>query len=161
MSESANGTFEVKMAPISIANVPSDPALGLAALAKTWRGDLEGTSEGKMLSAGTAVKDSAAYVAMEKVEATLKGRSGTFILQHAAVMNRGRATMGIMVVPDSGTGELAGISGTLTIKVEAGVHSYKLDYVLRVGMLNQFACSWSNAARQSEHQSRFHFSGCI
>jgi hypothetical protein len=130
MSESANGTFEVKMAPINVANVPSDPALGLAALAKTWHGELDGTSEGKMLSAGTARKDSAAYVAMEKFEGTIKGRSGTFILQHAAVMNRGSATMGIVVVPDSGTGELDGLSGTLTIKVEAGVHSYKLDYTL-------------------------------
>jgi hypothetical protein len=130
MSESASGTFEVKMAPINVANVASDPRLGLAALAKTWHGDLEGTSQGKMLSAGTTTKDSAAYVAMEKVEGTLKGRSGTFILQHAAVMNRGSATMGIIIVPDSGTGELAGISGTLTINVEAGVHSYKLDYTL-------------------------------
>lgn len=130
MSESASGTFEVKMAPINVANVASDPALGLAALAKTWHGDLEGTSQGKMLSAGTAMKGSAAYVAMEKVEGTLKGRSGTFILQHAAVMNRGSATMGIVIVPDSGTGELAGVSGTLTINVEAGVHSYKLDYTL-------------------------------
>jgi hypothetical protein len=130
MSESASGTFEVKMAPINVANVASDPVLGLAALAKTWHGDLEGTSQGKMLSAGTAMKDSAAYVAMEKVEGTLKGRSGTFILQHAAVMNRGSATMGIIIVPDSGTGELAGVSGTLTINVEAGVHSYNLDYTL-------------------------------
>jgi hypothetical protein len=130
MSESANGTFEVKMAPISVANVSSDPAMGLAALAKTWRGDLEATSEGKMLSAGTARRDSAAYVALEKVEGTLKGRSGTFILQHAAVMNRGSATMGIVIVPDSGTGALEGISGTLTIKVENGVHSYKLEYTL-------------------------------
>lgn len=130
MSESANGAFQVRMAPINIANAPSDPTMGLSALVKAWRGDLEGTSEGKMLSAGTAMKDSAAYVAMEKFEGTLKGRSGTFILQHAASMNRGSATMGISIVPDSGTGELEGLKGTLTIKIEDGVHSYKLDYTL-------------------------------
>jgi hypothetical protein len=130
MPETAGGTFEVKMAPIDIANVPSDPALGLTAFAKSWRGDLEGTSQGRMLSAGTAVKDSAAYVAMEKVEATLKGRNGTFILQHAAAMNRGSATMAVVVVADSGTGALAGLTGQMRITVEGGVHAYAFEYTL-------------------------------
>jgi hypothetical protein len=130
MTERASGTFQVKMVPIAVGNAPNDPAMGLSALAKVWHGDIEGNSQGKMLSAGTAVKDSAAYVAMEKVEGTLKGRSGTFILQHAATMNRGSATMGIAVVPDSGTGELEGLSGTLTINVEGGMHAYELTYAL-------------------------------
>jgi Protein of unknown function (DUF3224) len=130
MSETASGTFQIKTMPIAVGNMATDPALGLAALAKVWHGDIEGSSQGKMLSAGTAVKDSAAYVAMEKIEGTLKGRTGTFILQHAATMNRGSATMGIAIVPDSGTGELEGLSGTLTINVEGGIHSYKLNYAL-------------------------------
>lgn len=83
-----------------------------------------------MLSAGTAVSGSAGYVAMERAVGTLHGRSGAFVLQHSATMNRGEPRMQIDVVPDSGTGELTGITGEMTIQVASGAHSYEFNYAL-------------------------------
>lgn len=97
---------------------------------KQLHGDLDATSKGEMLSAGTSVKNSAGYVAIECVSGTLKGRAGSFVLQHSATMNRGEPSMDINVVPDSGTGELAGISGAFKVLIEAGKHSYEFDYTL-------------------------------
>jgi hypothetical protein len=97
---------------------------------KRFHGDLEATSRGEMLSAMTAVKGSAAYSAVEHVSGTLGGRRGTFVLQHTGVMARGAQRLGITVVPDSGTGELAGLAGTMQIHVEGGKHSYTFDYTL-------------------------------
>ena len=54
-------------------------------LDKRFHGELEATSRGEMLSAGTSVKGSAGYVAIERVEGTLEGRSGTFVLQHNGI----------------------------------------------------------------------------
>jgi hypothetical protein len=100
------------------------------ALDKQFHGDLEATSKGQMLSAGTAVKGSAGYVAMEKVTGTLHGRKGTFILQHSATMTRGTPQLSIFVVPDSGTDELTGITGSMNIIITDGKHSYAFDYML-------------------------------
>jgi hypothetical protein len=100
------------------------------AIDKIFRGDLEGTSKGEMLAAGTPVKGSAGYVAIEKVSGTLEGRQGTFILQHSGTMNRGAAQLTVTVVPDSGTGQLTGLSGRMNIVIEAGNHSYEFDYTL-------------------------------
>ncbi len=98
---------------------------------KQLNGALEGTSHGEMLTATTAVEGSAAYVALERVEATLAGRKGTFVLQHSAFMTRGAPHLTITVVPDSGTGELAGITGTMAIRIEeGGKHFYDFDYSL-------------------------------
>jgi hypothetical protein len=97
---------------------------------KKFTGDLEAASQGEMLSAGTAVKGSAGYVAIEKVTGTLHGREGSFILQHNATMNRGAPSLSIAVVPDSGTGALAGIAGTMQIIIENKQHSYTFDYSL-------------------------------
>jgi hypothetical protein len=83
-----------------------------------------------MLTAATSVKNSAGYVAIEKVTGTLQGRSGTFILQHSATMNRGAPQLSLNVVPDSGTGQLTGITGSMTIKIENGKHFYGFDYTL-------------------------------
>jgi hypothetical protein len=97
---------------------------------KQYTGDLKGTGQGEMLSAGTGVKGSAGYVAIEKVTGTLHGREGTFTLQHSATMNRGAPSLSITVVPDSGTGALTGIAGTMLIIIENKQHSYIFDYSL-------------------------------
>jgi hypothetical protein len=111
-----------------------DPSIGRMSLDKQFHGDLEGTSKGQMLTAMTDVKGSAGYVAMERVTATLhtpRGpRTGTFALQHTGIMNRGTPQLTITVVPDSGTGQLAGLTGNLTINIADGQHSYDFDYTL-------------------------------
>jgi hypothetical protein len=123
----ASGTFEVKLTPE--ADAGSDTALGRMSIEKQFHGDLEGTSKGYMLSsAATVVKGSGGYVAMERVAGTLKGRTGTFVLQHSGTMNRGVPQLNVTVVPDSGTGQLAGLAGSMTIKIDAGKHSYEFEY---------------------------------
>jgi hypothetical protein len=97
---------------------------------KQIHGDLEGTSKGQMLTAMTAIKGSAGYVAVERVTGTLKGRSGSFTLQHSATMDRNTPHLLITVVPDSGTGELEGITGTFNIKITEGKHFYDFEYTL-------------------------------
>ena len=124
MTIRANGTFDVKMTPQTTA----DKDLGRISLDKQFRGDLEGTSTGEMLTAMTAVKESAGYVAIERVTGKLKGRSGTFILQHTGTMDRGKPSLSVTVVPDSGTGELAGLTGTMTIDIGGGKHAYVFEY---------------------------------
>lgn len=97
---------------------------------KQFHGDLEGTSKGQMLSAMGSVKGSAGYVAMEKVTGTLHGRGGSFVLQHSGTMNRGVPQLLVTVVPDSGTDQLAGLTGTLAIIIDSGKHSYDFEYSL-------------------------------
>ena len=125
----ANGTFEVKLVP-QADDKSADATLGRMTIDKQFHGDLEGTSKGQMLTGMTEVKGSAGYVAMEKVTGTLKGRTGTFILQHTATMNRGVPQLSITVVPDSGTGQLAGITGNFKVIIAEGKHSYEFDYTL-------------------------------
>ena len=130
VTQSATGTFEVKLAPLEAYAAGDDKMLGRMSIDKTFSGDLEATSRGEMLTGMTATQGSAGYVAIERVSGTLAGRRGTFILQHTGVMNRGVPSLTITVVPDSGTGGLAGLAGTMTIAVEAGRHSYSLRYSL-------------------------------
>lgn len=130
MSQRASGTFEVKLTPQPLADTAAGPNLARMAIDKQFRGDLEGTSRGEMLSAGTSVKGSAGYVAIERVTGTLQGRSGTFVLQHSGTMTRGTPQLTITVVPDSGTGALEGIAGSMTIIVADGKHSYTFEYTL-------------------------------
>jgi uncharacterized protein DUF3224 len=125
----ATGTFEVKATP-QPAEAGSDPDLSRLNLDKQFHGDLDGTSKGIMLAASTSVKGSAAYVAMEKVTGTLKGRSGSFILQHSGTMTRGEPQLRVSVVPDSGTGQLVGLAGTMDIKIADGKHFYDFEYTL-------------------------------
>ena len=128
MTTHASGTFEVKLTPQD--EKSSDSTLGRMTIAKQIHGDLEGTSTGQMLTAGTAVKGSAVYVAIEKVSGTLHGRKGTFILHHTGVMTRGAPQLTITVVPDSGTGELEGLTGKMNIIIADGKHSYEFEYTL-------------------------------
>jgi hypothetical protein len=116
------------MTPQSPDRQPEDAALGRLWLDKQFRGDLEGTSRGQMLTAMTPVKGSAGYVAVERVTGALHGRRGTFMLQHTGIMTRGAPDLAITVVPDSGTEELAGLSGRMTIVIAEGRHAYELAY---------------------------------
>jgi hypothetical protein len=128
----AKGTFEVKVIPLA-EDKSEGSTLGRMSIDKQFRGDLEGTSKGEMLSAGTSVKGSAGYVAIERVSGTLNGRKGTFVLQHTGTMNRGTPSLSVDVVPDSGTDQLSGITGTLTIIIADGKHSYEFEYSLPQG----------------------------
>jgi hypothetical protein len=125
----AAGPFEVKLTPQT--SDQDNSSLTRMSIDKQFHGDLEGTSKGEMLSAMTAVKGSAGYVAIEKVTGTLNGRKGSFVLQHSATMNRGTPQLSITVVPDSGTGQLEGIAGQMDIKIATdGKHTYEFDYTL-------------------------------
>lgn len=128
MTVHATGTFEVKLLPQPLADAES--GLGRMSIDKVFSGDLQGTSKGEMLVGGTAVKGSAGYVAIERVNGTLHGRTGSFMLQHLGTMNRGAPSLTVLVIPDSGTAELTGLAGTLTIDIVDGKHLYSMDYTL-------------------------------
>lgn len=130
MTDTARGAFDVKLTPQPSDRPPEDPALGRMWLDKEFHGDLEATSRGQMLTAMTDVKGSAGYVAIERVSGTLHGRAGSFVLQHTGTMTRGTPGLTITVVPDSGTGELTGLSGGMTIIITDGKHSYELEYAV-------------------------------
>ena len=130
VSGHANGSFEIKMAPQPVTEEEAKTISVRMTSDKQFHGDLEGTSTGEMLGVFTAVKDSAGYVAMERVSGKLKGRSGTFILQHSSTMARGTQHQSITVVPDSGTDELVGLTGSMIIKITDGRHFYEFDYTL-------------------------------
>jgi hypothetical protein len=124
----AKGTFEAKIAPLPHYNTSEDAKLARMSIDKQFQGDLVGTSQGEMLSAGTAIKGSAGYVAIERVIGKLNGRSGSFALQHNATMTRGAPYLNIVVVPDSGTEGLAGLRGSMHIVIDKGNHSYEFEY---------------------------------
>lgn len=127
VSAHARGTFEVTLTPQPGA---ADAVPGRLTIAKRWHGDFEGTSEGEMLAAQTATQGSAGYVAIERVRGRLAGRTGSFVLQHSGIMDRGSPTLTITVIPDSGTEGLTGLAGRMTIQIEPGKHSYEFDYSL-------------------------------
>ena len=124
----AEGTFEVELVPQ--VDPGRNPGLGRMTIDKTFQGDLEATSQGQMLSAMSSVQGSAGYVALERVTGTLKGRPGSFVLQHTGLMDRGKPSLAILVVPDSGTDQLTGLSGRFEVIIEGKKHSYAFDYVL-------------------------------
>jgi hypothetical protein len=128
MSTRASGTFEVRLTPQ--ASEGESSGVGRMSIDKQFHGDLEATSRGEMLAVRTAVEGSAGYVAMEQVTGTLGGRSGGFALQHTGTMTRGAARLSVTVVPNSGTDQLAGLAGEMTINVADGKHSYTFEYTL-------------------------------
>ncbi|MGH9837817.1 MAG: DUF3224 domain-containing protein [Blastocatellia bacterium] len=128
MTTHAGGTFEVKLTPQD--DKSGDATLGRMTIDKQFHGDLEAVSKGQMLSAMTSVKDSAGYVALEKVSGTLHGRHGSFALQHSGTMTRGVPELTVTVVPDSGADQLAGLAGRMTIKIADGKHFYDFEYTL-------------------------------
>jgi len=131
MKHNATGTFDVKLDVQKPDNKSAETAkLGRMSIDKQFHGDLTGTSQGEMLSLMTEVKGSGVYVAIERVNATLAGKTGTFALHHTGIMIRDTPHLNVTVVPDSGTGELTGIAGTLNIKIEGGKHFYNFEYTL-------------------------------
>ena len=135
-SHHASGAFDVQMQPQPAADETLTPGatpgvtFGRLLLSKTYHGDLQATASGQMLSAVTPTAGSAGYVAIEHVTGTLHGRAGSFVLQHSGLMNRGDKQLSISVVPDSGSGELAGLQGRLDIRMTEGKHFYELVYTL-------------------------------
>jgi hypothetical protein len=129
-SMTAKGTFDVTIKP-QPADAHSDGvALGRMIIDKVYHGDLEGTAIGQMLTGMGGVKDSAVYVAVERFTGTIHGKKGTLMLHHTGVMDRGRQSLTVAVVPDSGTDQLAGISGTLSVDIKDGKHFYTFAYAL-------------------------------
>jgi hypothetical protein len=124
----ATGPFTVKLE--SQAMPAEYPMLGRLTINKEFQGDLTGISVGQMLSAGTAIPNSAGYVAIEQVTGSLHGREGSFVLQHSSSMVRGKPQQSVTVVVDSGTGALEGLTGRMVINNAAGAHSYVFEYTL-------------------------------
>jgi Protein of unknown function (DUF3224) len=129
----ASGTFDVKLTPQQPEEALADSGIGRMLLDKQFHGDLEAASKGEMLAFGGRAKGSGGYVAIERVTGALGGRSGSFALQHSGTMRPGALQLSITVIPDSGTGELAGIAGSMNILIEGGKHSYTFDYTLPEG----------------------------
>ena len=125
----ATGTFEVKINPEGPGD-KFDAALSRFLIDKQFHGDLEGTSKGLMVGAGTKVKGSAGYVAIELVTGKLNGKAGSFTLQHSGTMSHGTQQLSVTVVPDSGTEQLEGLAGKMAIIIADGKHSYQFDYML-------------------------------
>ena len=124
----AKGTFEVKLSKLQPYNIIAEAKLGRMSIDKEFSGDLQAVSKGEMLSAFSNTEGSAGYVAIEEVEGILQGKEGTFILQHNATMTRNKQELNIIVVPDSGTGELKGLIGRMQINIIDGKHVYDFDY---------------------------------
>ena len=128
MSKRTSGSFEVKITPQPAVENVGDPAISRMALDKRFHGGLEATSRGEMLAFRSLIPGSAGYVAMERVSGSLDGRTGSFIFKHDGTMTRGAAHLTLSVVPDSGTDELLGLSGSMVILVADGKHSYEFEY---------------------------------
>ena len=126
MESRVRGEFEVKLTPCEGAA----DGLGRMSIEKRYTGALEASARGEMLTASTEVAGSAGYVAVERVDGSLGGREGTFLLQHSATLTRGAPQLSIGVVPDSGTGELVGLVGRMTIEITGGKHFYVFEYTI-------------------------------
>jgi hypothetical protein len=129
----ATGSFAVTVTPAEPAALAKEAGLGVYTLDKSFSGELEASSKGEMLTGSTESTGAMAYVAIERVTGTLKGRSGSFLLMHNASMLKTDPASGVMqvvVVPQSGTDQLTGLSGKMTINIEGGKHSYDLEYQL-------------------------------
>ena len=128
----ASGPFDVKLTPQRPDSIVAQVAnLARMSIDKQFHGELEATSKGEMISVQTDIEGSAGYVAMERVTGTLKGRQGSFVLQHSGTMSRGVATLSITVVPNSGTAELKDMTGKMNIIIApGGKHSYEFDYTV-------------------------------
>ncbi len=131
MSSLAVGTFEVIMNPEPPYDTDATASIGRVSIKKQFKGDLEATSSVEMIGARSIeLKGSAGYVAIERVVGTLHGRSGSFVLQHSGTMTRGKGELTVSVVPDTGSAELKGIAGKMTIEISDGKHLYSFEYTL-------------------------------
>lgn len=124
-----SGNFDVKLQPLDFyAQAKDGVNLGRMSIDKSFYGELEASSKGEMLSAMTATEGSAGYVAIEQVTGSLSGKNGSFVLQHYGIMERGKDHLVLEVIPDSAAGDLAGLSGKMTITIEDGKHFYEFEY---------------------------------
>jgi hypothetical protein len=130
MPTHVSGTFDVKLTPQGAEDKAEGSTLGRMSIDKQFHGELQGTSQGQMLTGVSDVQGSAGYVAIERVTGTLKGKRGSFVLQHSGTMSKSGFQLSISVVPDSGSGQLVGLSGKLDIKIVDGKHFYEFDYTL-------------------------------
>jgi hypothetical protein len=130
VSKQAAGTFEIQVTPQPPYDTGPGATLGRMTIAKQFHGDIEATSTVEMLSAMSEVKGSAGYVAIERLRGSVHGRAGGFVMQHSGTMTRGAPTLAVSVVPDSGSGDLAGISGSMSIDIVDGKHFFRFDYSL-------------------------------
>lgn len=126
----AKGEFDVKIAPQPLNGPAEDAGLSRLSIEKELRGDLQGNGRGQMLASNVDAQGSGAYVAIERITGTLEGKTGSFVLLHRGVMTKGVPDLSVTIVPDSGTGGFAGISGTFKIIIEGKKHSYELEYSL-------------------------------
>jgi len=130
VTKQATGSFSVKLSPQPPEAEAAGEAVGRMWIDKRFHGDLDAVSRGQVLAAQGTMKGSAGYVALERVDGSLGGRKGTFVLQHNRTMDRGAPSQSVPVVPDSGTGELTGLTGCMSIVIEGGAHAYTFDYAL-------------------------------
>ncbi len=130
MTAQATGPFEIKMAPLDTYNQAEGAGIARFSIDKEYSGDIEATSQGEMVSAGSPQEGRAGYVAMERVTGTLAGRQGSFVLQHSATMDGSSQEQSISVVPGSTTGGLTDLTGSMRIIIENGAHSYEFEYTL-------------------------------
>jgi hypothetical protein len=130
MTRHAEGTFDVKTTPLAADDAVAGTLIGRYSLMKQYHGGLEAAAKGEMLSAGDPKSGNAGYVAIEQVTGTLNGHTGSFALQHIGTMENGSYKLTVAVVPGSGTGQLKGLGGTLTILIDNGKHSYTFEYTL-------------------------------
>jgi len=131
----AKGSFDVKMTPAELTDFEKANDIARFTSEKTSHGDFEGVSHGEMITGSTASTGSMAYVAIERMTGKLNGRQGSFTFAHRASMMKGDAAsagdLSVTVVPNSGTGELAGLTGSLMIHIDAqGKHTWTFDYSL-------------------------------
>lgn len=122
----ATGSFEVTMAP----QPGTGDAIARMTMAKVFAGGLTAWSNGVFLSAGDPASGSAGYVAIERIDGTLEGYAGSFVALQLGTMAGGKPDLRMVVAPGSGTGALAGLTGTMTIRMDAGQHFYTIDYDL-------------------------------
>lgn len=122
--EKITGEFEVKIVPSDT----GDAQLGMMLLDKVYHGALQGTGKGRMLTGMTSVKDSAGYVAIERIEGELMGKRGSFIIQHSGLMSQGKQSLTIRVIPDSGTDGLLGLEGEMQIRIVDRKHFYDFEF---------------------------------
>ncbi|MDO8285838.1 MAG: DUF3224 domain-containing protein [Rhodoferax sp.] len=130
MQQHITGKFDIRLTPQAASPGIETARLGRQTLDKQFHGDLNAHSLGEMLAAGTEVKGSAGYVAIERVTGTLLGKPGSFVLMHTGTMNRGTPHLTVQVVPDSGTDALTGLTGQMGIQITEGKHFYTFDFML-------------------------------
>ncbi len=126
----AVGTFDVKMKPETLSEAAAKTSIARMSMDKVYHGQLAAVSRGEFLATGGPQTGSGGYVAMERVTGTLDGKVGSFALMHSGLMTQLGTELDVRIVPGSGTGDLAGINGTLKIIIAEGQHSYELDYTL-------------------------------